>query len=510
MPSHIGRRASPAIDRRTCTWIAAGALISVLMRVRMLWSPVGVDEGGYLAIARAWAHGHVLYRDVWVDRPQGLLVLFRMWDWLAGGSTWSIRLMAMAFGVVLVVATAVTVWALVGHAAARWAAVVCGVVSAAPVLEAHTANGELLSGAVAAAGLAVAAVGLSRARPLRWFVASGVLAGIALSLKQSGFDGLLAVAGWLVGAALFTRSQRRAALRRLAALSAGVAGVLSLLIVNGASTGWERWWTAVAGYRLRVENSLVGAQWANLRESYPFATAVLGGAACCALVGAVLVAVAARRRETWPHGRHALILVVWAATAAAAFVIGGGFWRHYWLLLAAPFSALAGVTLSRIGRHAPLVLACVVAPCLVVSAWVFVGNPRTINVRAFDDGRSEVNVPVARWFASHRRRGDNLYVLCFSAALYADAHQDPGYPYLWFTEVRHGPNAHRLLVDYLGDAGVAPRYIAEYQSPSTCDPSGDVGRIVRRDYHQVTVVDGIAIEQRDAPTQDPTLGNHVA
>ena len=78
--------------RRTWLVIGAAAALSALLRMRMLWSAVSVDEGGYLAAARAWAHGHVLYRDIFIDRPQGLLVLFRFWDWISGGNTASIRI----------------------------------------------------------------------------------------------------------------------------------------------------------------------------------------------------------------------------------------------------------------------------------------------------------------------------------------------------------------------------------------------------------------------------------
>jgi len=134
--------------RRTWIVVALSVALSVVMRLRMFWSPISVDEGGYLAIARAWAHGRVLYRDVFVDRPQGLLVLFRVWDWASGGSTASIRVMAMLFGGLLVVSTGVIVRALVGESAARWAVIICAVVSSAPVLEGYAANGELLSGAV--------------------------------------------------------------------------------------------------------------------------------------------------------------------------------------------------------------------------------------------------------------------------------------------------------------------------------------------------------------------------
>ena len=239
--------------RRTWIVVAAAVALSVLMRLRMFWSPVSVDEGGYLAIARAWAHGRVLYRDVFVDRPQGLLLLFRVWDWLSGGSTASIRVMAMLFGGLLVVSTGVIVRELVGESAARWAVIICAVVSAAPVLEGYTANGELLSGAVSAAGLAVGVVALSRQHRLWWFFGSGVLAGVALSFKQSGFDGLLALAVWLALGVLFCASDRRRYQRSVH--RAGVVTVVGALMLHGALTGWSRWWAAVAGYRLHTQRA---------------------------------------------------------------------------------------------------------------------------------------------------------------------------------------------------------------------------------------------------------------
>ena len=39
------------------------------MRARFFFSPMTTDEGGYLAVARAWFHGADLYGKVWVDRP---------------------------------------------------------------------------------------------------------------------------------------------------------------------------------------------------------------------------------------------------------------------------------------------------------------------------------------------------------------------------------------------------------------------------------------------------------
>ena len=43
-------------------------LAMVLVRARFLVSPMAIDEGGYLAVARAWFHGADLYGKVWVDQ----------------------------------------------------------------------------------------------------------------------------------------------------------------------------------------------------------------------------------------------------------------------------------------------------------------------------------------------------------------------------------------------------------------------------------------------------------
>ncbi len=271
---------TPGTRVRTWSWIGVAVVVSVRMRVRMMFTPINADEGGYLAIARAWGHGRVLYRDVWVDRPQGLLVLFRVWDWLSGGHTSSIRVMAMLFGALLVVSTAVLVWQLYGHVAARWAALICAVLSTNPVLEGYMANGELLSGAVATTGLAVSVIGLDRSRFGRWMFAAGFLAGLALSLKQSGFDGLVAMLLWLAIRAVTESDQRPRSLRAAIALCAGATTAIAVLLVHAASTGWQRWWWAIGGYRSSTFSLLNHPSWSTLGHTARYAAVVLGCALC--------------------------------------------------------------------------------------------------------------------------------------------------------------------------------------------------------------------------------------
>ena len=85
------------------------------MRARFFFSPMTTDEGGYLAVARAWFHGADLYGKVWVDRPQGLLVVYGILDRVGLGNTFGIRLLALAACVLGMLACGHIAWTLVGE-----------------------------------------------------------------------------------------------------------------------------------------------------------------------------------------------------------------------------------------------------------------------------------------------------------------------------------------------------------------------------------------------------------
>ena len=74
-------------------WFVPTIAVVVAMRARYIGPPFLADEGGYLAIARAWGRGATLYRDVFVDRPQGLVLIFRLlWTIGLGSDRKSTRL----------------------------------------------------------------------------------------------------------------------------------------------------------------------------------------------------------------------------------------------------------------------------------------------------------------------------------------------------------------------------------------------------------------------------------
>ena len=498
--------------------IAVGVVLSVLIRLRAFWSPITSDEGGFLAIARAWAHGKVLYRDVWVDRPQGLLVIYRVWDWVSGGSVASLRIMAMLFGAALVVGVAAATTVLAGRTAGGLAAVLVGVCASSPAIEGHLANGELLSGAFAVAGFAVAAVAVRRttdAGTWRLYVAGGVLGGCALSIKQSGYEGIVAIGLWMVVAVVARWRTPRQAATAIGQLAAGVLLVIGVLAVHGAFTGFSRWWFAFAGYRLGRRSAFEGADWDRFFTTARVARPVIWPLLAICLLGCVLSIVL---RHRGARGRSqpdtvsttpglTTLLVLWPVAASIAFMTGGQFHRHYWLTLCPSLCALAAGLLCRRLRpplaYGLALLALV--PTTVNTVKILRVSDRKFPIAASGDGRPNRDERLAAWFRGIRTPGDELYVMCASAGFYANADQDPVYPYLWEDNVQMVPGAQATLRALLRSP-TKPRYVAIYESPDTCDPTGATASILATNYRPFANVAGIAVLRRTGTSAGTDTG----
>jgi 4-amino-4-deoxy-L-arabinose transferase-like glycosyltransferase len=467
---------------------AVPVVAATLLRARFLTAPLTVDEGGYLAVARAWGRGSHLYDEVWVDRPQGLLVLYRSLHAVGIGTPLGVRLAGLVACIVAALACGHIAARLVGERARLVTGLVVAVVASLPHIEGHTANAELLSASLGAASLALCLEACHRAiGRSRWLLAAGVVGGAALTVKQSAFDALGAafVAVVLVGLAGTTRRQR---VRAGGLLAMGAALPIGLCAVHGALTGWQRWWYAVAGYRLTQRSAFVDARFDRIgtvwSDLWPAAAA-----------GVVVVAAGAVLGLTSPSRRRAmLVLCAWCVVAMAAFVLGGQFFRHYWTILVLPMATAAGAVIGSVRVHAVrlvLLVAVLVGPVLVtVSA---LSLPRDeIGPRLHDDVRLVQSELVAQWFAAEARPGDELYVMCVSAAVYGNADIDPPYPYLWWDGVQQISGAIDQLVEMLRADG-RPRFLAVFQSPASCDASGRVDAMVRAQYVRRAVVDGVAI-----------------
>ena len=143
-------------------------------------------------------------------------------------------------------------WTLVGEKArlpVMWAV---GIALSIAQIEGFIANAELLSCAVGAAACAAILLACwSRGTPdLRLMFIGGVVAGCAVTLKQSGFDATVAACAAVLVAAFHEKWGMRNVLRAIVAIGAGVAVPVGIILLHASLTGFHDWWYAVAGVRI--------------------------------------------------------------------------------------------------------------------------------------------------------------------------------------------------------------------------------------------------------------------
>ncbi len=464
--------------RRALVLVAAATVGGIALRLHFLAVPLNTDEGGFAAIARLWREGETLYGDVaWVDRPQGLLVLFR----LAGIAGWdeALRLLAVAAGTLTTIGVAAAAWAVAGRLTAVVAATAYALLSPAPHLEGFAANGELLS-ATFATGAVALALWWRRGGDRRLLVAAALLAGCAPLVKQSAIDGAIVVA---VAAAL----QPIGRWRNLLIVAGG--GLAPAAVALGhaflATAGAGSWWYAIAGYRSSTESAIagdLGGRLALLADAVPPALQDLAPLLLLAVVGLAI------------SGGVRSLPALWLAAAALGFLGGGLYHPHYWLQLLPPLAVLAAWTFVRAGR--PLRLAAAAALLVVVafSTEVYAErDPQRVSALTSSDSRLASASAVGRALVAETAPGDRIYVIWANAAVYWYApRRRPAFRYLWYLNVERIPGAAAAVRAVL-TGPEPPHAVAVYQSPDAIDDSGAVSRTLRERYELVRLVGRIPV-----------------
>ena len=452
--------------------VVGAVIASILLRARFLFSPLYADEGGILSVARDWSSGATLYRNVWIDRPQGLMLLFRGWDAIPGTGVSSVRMLAVVLGAVAVVASASVGRSLFSARVGALTAWFTAALTASPLLEGFAANGELLSASVALCGLAIVAAVVAERCAMPWLLVAGLLLGCALAIKQSAFDILLAVFAWLALAWVLRWQQRRQVVASAALIGVGVGGVLAACAWHGSTLGWSEYWYAVAGFRLEARSALSSPELDKLAISVLFVVPVL--------VPALSLLIRAHRAlgpRSLLRRPHAALVVLWTLTATFSFVTGGSFHRHYFIILAFPLALLAAVATAKLGQsgqlHGRIALAVALA-----AAVPLIANPRLILGDVTD-----TNVELAAWLDEQEdRRGPlTVYAYCADAALYSQIGQAPPYRYLWEDHVRLADGAQQGLLALLTGPD-APDYVIRVQTLEQCDESQLLAAAIEQGY----------------------------
>ena len=418
------------------------ASLAVLVRLPFLGS-IGPDEGGYAYVAWQWSRGADLYRSVWVDRPQGLILVYRLLVAISH-SVWAIRLGAVAAGVAITLLVAMIGRLLGGPETGFLAGALYAIIGIGPHIEGYTFNGELAAAVPATAAVAAAVVAWRR-DSRAWLTAAAVLGGSALLMKQSGFDGLAVV----FAVALL----RRERLKSVVLVAAGAAVPLGASAIAGWFAGWGVYWSAVVGDHLGAATG--AARRTHLLETLPGAGRDLLPLAVLALLGLWL-----SRKQS---GQLRLGLV-WLVAALAGVNVGGLYWSHYYVQLLAPLCLLAAFGLARLGdrRLAWATAAVVALPALWFVAGIVRAPDRQRDLMVKYALAFENDQRVARYVQAHTSSNEPVYALVSRADFYFLASRSAAFPYLWGQPLRTIPGALAILERTLASPR-RPRLVVVFQ-----------------------------------------------
>jgi hypothetical protein len=478
VPSFSARVAAWPVVRSPRAVIVVCAVVAAALRLPFLFSGIGMDEGGYAYVASRWASGGHLYHDAWVDRPQGLMLVYR-WLLDLGHAPWAIRLAMLLAGVGITVLLGIIGWLLLTPWTGAAAAALYAVIGVGPHIEGFTFNGELAAALPATAAIA-AALWWKRCGRKRWLLAAGLAGGVALTMKQSGFDGL-AVALVIAAATPSSRLTRRA--ERVGIVLAGAAAPLVASALHGLLTGWHAYWYAVVGWRLNAAaggSRPLGLRLQDLAHTLPNGRADLWALALLAVLGA------------WSCARHPglrrLVPLAWVAAAFAAFNVGGLYWPHYWVQMVPPLALLGGAGAGALPRRgapwsqAPVALA-ITPVILALISLASLPSPLGPDGVAYAY-RSSVDERVADYVDAHTPPRSPIYALVSEADLYFLAGRPSPYPYLWEAEVQQIPGAMARLERTLASPS-GPRLVLVYTPATSVDRSGRLERVLVGHYRPV-------------------------
>jgi 4-amino-4-deoxy-L-arabinose transferase-like glycosyltransferase len=440
--------------------VACGAVAAAaaLLRLPFLGS-IGPDEGGYAYVAWQWSLGRPLYRSVWVDRPQGLLLVYRALVSLAL-EPWAVRLGAVVAGVVVSLLLVAVGTQLVSRATGLIAGALFATVGVGPRIEGFTFNGELAAAVPAAAAIA-AALRARRSGSRALYLAAGLLGAVGVLMKQSGFDGLVVAFGVAVSA------RRRG---DVVAVGAGTAIPLAASLIAGVVGDWHAYWSGVVSSHQAVP---LGARLDHLAKTAASPTHDL-------LLLAVIAAAGVVVSRRLPVARW--LVPLWLGSAIVAVNVGGLYWPHYYVQLVPPLCLAAALALARLSvPRASLVALAAALPALFFVIHVVMSNDerREHLVRyalAFENDRR-----LAIYVRSHTSSAGRVYAYLSRADFYFLAHRRAAFRYLWVHPLRDTKGARAELLRTL-ESRDRPRFVVLFQHPRSDEFGRRSQRVLSRDY----------------------------
>ena len=427
--------AAPRGHRHATAWLGVVLVLSMAARLPAMRFPLDQDSAVYSYVAETWLDGGLPYRDAWDHKPPFIYLIYAGLFSLAEVSATTLRVASALCDAGMVVLVFLIARRLFGAAAGLWAALLCGLFTAAPGVQFEAFQPEHVMVLFVTASM-LAALAYARSQKLRYAAVCGILFGLGLAAKQTAAPLGIFVWLWLTWEAL-RRDGSKAQARVVAHSLLLLVGVLLPWALFAAYFRWqgqgafEDFWFCTYTYNAHyaVEDrpaSFVAGSISLLKSTAPkHAFLWLTG-----LAG--LAAVLARGR--WRGG---IVVGAWAACAFLSVLIPGQASPYYFIQTLVPLSILGGVTMAglrqSVRKRGLLDAGNVLAALLLLALLALAARRELAHYRyASDPGTGNaVAVEIGRYLEARTRRGDLLYVWGSRPQIYVTSRRESVCPYLY-------------------------------------------------------------------------------
>lgn len=424
-------------------WVATG--MAVLARFAgLLWPPTA-DEAGFAIVAAHWEPmPDSVFGQYFVDRPPLLIAIVSLANHLCGplalrviaalGCALLVLLAAGAAKQVVLMTSAHELGRARADQVAKWVAIATAAVVSNPAIDIIAAKGEVLALPVLVGSCWATLRALETGSP-RLACGAGLLAAIALGLKQNQVGGLVFAAvalatAWWCG---------RAPLRRVLTLAA--AGLAGAAVPVLATVAWavlsrvrlEVLWYTVFGFRSDAALAIAGQPAGAVHQRAVILAVVFVGTGMVLIAGWFLLrfSLIARRSPIVAYAALAMLVV-----DLTGLVLGGSYWRPYLfgllpsLVFALALIVSAGSLPRETARRHRLRVLTVVG---VAVASASVGQVSSAGGFAvITPAASQTGTTIARAAAP----GDTIVVFGGRSDVVWASGLDAPYPYLWSLPMR--------------------------------------------------------------------------
>ncbi|KKR50582.1 MAG: hypothetical protein UT84_C0010G0005 [Candidatus Curtissbacteria bacterium GW2011_GWA1_40_16] len=461
----------------TCTLIFS-AFLSIVLRWNLLNFLLTTDEGAYAYITYFWQQGNKLYTDVWLDRPQGIFLIYRLVFNTFGDTTEAIRLFAAVYNSLTVIAIGALGKKLFNWQTGAISAFLFTIFSSGIAVEGFTANTELFINlpAIISIYFLLRIDTLSKRNNYINLILGGLFAGLPFLIKGSGISAILFATLYTVYLVIQKNKGVKATffkkdnLLPFMSLILGFTIAIAPAFMHGFMLGIKNYLWGMIGWRVFEYNILTNV---NQQLNKFLQAAILIAPEWTLIIVLFVLWLFLIKKNT---AKQKFVLKLFLSTSFLVAAMGGQWHRHYFVQILPALSLIGGAaTYNLINLTNNRVLACLLTIYLFINGLsifmlinaiaLFSKDMTQIVSYVYNNSFFPYNLndKVANYITNHTDSTDTIYVFFSQSQIYYLTKRKPAYPITFTAHVLTDHKFEDNLISII-ESQKGPKYLVNYKS----------------------------------------------